>query len=137
MAGKADLTRTPALESGKRAFAMAGLDQSAVDHLMLYDSFTITPVLAMEDLGFAPRGQATRLIADGVTSPGGRLPMNTNGGGLAFAHTGMYGVFTLIEAVTQLRGEAGERQVPCSVSLAHGVGDFLTSTGTCILGGQP
>lgn len=134
MAGKDDLTRTPAVQSGERAFAMADLDRSAVDHIMLYDSFTITPVLAMEDLGFAPRGEATRLVAEGVTSPGGRLPMNTNGGGLAFAHTGMYGIFTLIEAVTQLRGEAGERQVPCSVSLAHGVGDFLTSAGTCILG---
>ncbi len=60
--------------------------------------------------------------------------MNTNGGGLAFAHTGMYGIFTLIESVTQLRGEAGDRQVDCRLSLAHAVGDFLTSTGTCILG---
>ena len=132
-----DLTRTPAARSGARAFAMAGLAPADIDHAMLYDSFTITPVLAMEDLGLAPRGEATGLFASGGTSPGGRLPVNTNGGGLAFAHTGMYGVFTLIESVTQLRGEAGDRQVPCSVSLAHGVGDFLSAAGTAILTRMP
>jgi acetyl-CoA acetyltransferase len=112
---------------------MAGLAPADIDHLMLYDSFTITPVLALEDLGFAGPGAATALVASGATSPGGRLPMNTNGGGLAFAHTGMYGLFTLIESVQQLRGEAGARQVPCSTSLAHGVGDFLSAAGTVIL----
>jgi acetyl-CoA acetyltransferase len=128
-----DPTRTPAVQSGRRAFAMAGMAPADIDHLMLYDSFTITPVLALEDLGFAGPGEATALVASGATSPGGRLPMNTNGGGLAFAHTGMYGVFTLIESVQQLRGEAGERQVPCWASLAHGVGDFLSAAGTVIL----
>lgn len=126
-------TITPAVHSGRRAFAMAGVAPADIDHAMLYDSFTITPLLAMEDLGLAPRGGAWEAFASGATAPGGRLPVNTSGGGLAFAHTGMYGIFTVIESVTQLRGEAGARQVPCSVSLAHGVGDFLSAAGTCIL----
>jgi acetyl-CoA acetyltransferase len=133
IAAMSDLTVTPAVQSGARAFAMAGLAPHDVDHAMLYDSFTITPVLAMEDLGLAERGGATALVASGVTSPGGRLPMNTNGGGLSFAHTGMYGLFTLVECVEQLRGEAGDRQVACSVSLAHAVGDFLSAAGTALL----
>ncbi|WP_157961783.1 thiolase C-terminal domain-containing protein [Acuticoccus kandeliae] len=132
IAGMEDLTRTPAVHSGARAYRMAGLGPADIDHAMLYDSFTITPVLAMEDLGLAPRGGATHRFATD-TGPGGALPVNTNGGGLAFAHTGMYGIFTLIECVTQLRGEAGERQVECEVSLAHAVGDFLSSAATCIL----
>lgn len=134
IAQHADLCLTPSVESGRQAFEMAGVGAEDIDHLMLYDSFTITPVLALEDLGFAERGAGTQLVASGATSPGGARPMNTNGGGLAFAHTGMYGVFTLIEAVTQLRAEAGARQVDCRISLAHAVGDFLTATGTCILG---
>jgi acetyl-CoA acetyltransferase len=101
---------------------------------MLYDSFSITPIMALEDLGFCERGEAPAFVESGHTAPGGDLPMNTNGGGLSFAHTGMYGVFTLIEAVTQLRGEAGRRQVPrCEVALSHGVGEFLSATGTVLL----
>jgi acetyl-CoA acetyltransferase len=128
-----DMTRTPARQSSERAFAMADLTPADVDHAMLYDSFTITPVLAMEDIGLAERGAATALVASGATSPGGRLPMNTNGGGLSFAHTGMYGLFTLVECVQQLRGEADGRQVDCDVSLAHAVGDFLSAAGTALL----
>jgi acetyl-CoA acetyltransferase len=128
-----NLTETAATHSGARAFAMAGLAPSDVDHAMLYDSFTITPILAMEDLGLSERGGGPALVATGATSPGGALPMNTNGGGLSFAHTGMYGLFTLIESTVQLRGEAGKRQVNCNVSLAHAVGDFLSAAGTALL----
>ena len=134
IAQMSDLTRSPANRSGARAYAAAALSPKEVDPVMLYDSFSITPIMALEDLGFCERGEAPAFVESGHTAPGGDLPMNTNGGGLSFAHTGMYGVFTLIEAVTQLRGEAGRRQVPrCEVALSHGVGEFLSATGTVLL----
>ncbi len=130
-----DLTATMARESGARAFAMAGLGPSEVDVLQLYDAFTINPVLFLEDLGFCPKGEGGAFVADGRVAPGGTLPMNTNGGGLSYGHPGMYGIFTLIETVRQLRGEAGDRQVAgAEVGLAHGPGGFMSSQSTAVLG---
>ena len=131
------LTRTAAVESGRRAFAEAGLTPGDVDVAQLYDAFTITPVLFLEDLGFCPKGEGGPFVADGNVGPGGRLPMNTNGGGLSYCHPGMYGLLALVEAVRQVRGECGERQVPdCHVAVAHGNGGVLSSQATVLLGAE-
>jgi acetyl-CoA acetyltransferase len=131
-----DLTVTAARDSGKRAFAMAGLTPADVDVVELYDAFTINTLLFLEDLGFCPKGEAGRFVEGGGIAPGGRLPVNTNGGGLSYCHPGMYGIFLIIEAVRQLRGEGGERQVPdAAVALVHGNGGVLSSQVTAILGG--
>ncbi len=130
-----DLTTTPGVVSGSRAFAMAGLGPDDVDVLMGYDSFTITALLHLEDLGFCPKGEGGPYAADGHLGPGGTLPMNTNGGGLSFTHPGMYGMFLLTEATRQLRGEAAARQVDgAQVAVAHGSGIFLSVMSTAILG---
>ena len=130
-----DLTVTAAVETGRRAFAMAGLSPADVDLVQLYDSFTITVLLALEDLGFCAKGEGGAFVADGRLGPGGVLPANTSGGGLAWTHPGMLGVFLLIEAVRQLRGGLGERQVPdAEVALVHGVGGVLSSHATVVLG---
>ena len=97
--------------SGPAAFAMAGIKPDDVDVLMGYDSFTITVLLHLEDLGFCAKGEGGAFVEDGTLGPGGSLPTNTNGGGLSYTHPGMYGMFLLVEAVRQLRGEAGDRQV--------------------------
>lgn len=130
-----DLTVTAARQSGEEAFAMAGLAPKDIDVLQLYDAFTINTLLFLEDLGFCPKGEGGRFIADGAIAPGGKLPVNTNGGGLSCTHPGMYGIFALIEAVRQLRGECGERQVKnVRTALAHGNGGMLSSQATAILG---
>lgn len=135
IAQMADLTVTAATESGPRAFAMAGLGRSDVDLLMLYDAFTINTILFLEDLGYCPKGEGGRFVADGAIAPGGRLAVNTNGGGLSCVHPGMYGMFLIVEAVTQLRGAAGERQLSdCNVALCHGNGGTLSSQVTALLG---
>lgn len=129
-----DLTVTPGAVSGKRAFAAAGIRPSDVDVLMAYDSFTITALLHLEDLGFCEKGEGGAFVADGRTGPGGELPMNTNGGGLSYTHPGMYGIFLLIEAVRQLRRECGARQVPgADIAVAHGCGQYLSATSTVVL----
>ncbi|MFF2502115.1 thiolase [Streptomyces sp. NPDC058067] len=130
-----DLTVTAATESGRRAFEMAGLTPADVDVVELYDAFTINPVLFLEDLGFCAKGEGGAFVADGGIAPGGRLPVNTNGGGLSYGHPGMYGIFTVIEAVRQLRGDCDERQVDgARVALAHGNGGVLSSQVTALLG---
>ncbi len=130
-----DLTVTAASESGRLAYAMAGLGPSDIDLLQLYDAFTINVLLFLEDLGFCKKGEGGAFVENGAIAPGGRLPVNTNGGGLSCVHPGMYGVFALIEAVRQLRGEAGERQVPgVKTALAHGNGGALSSQATAVLG---
>lgn len=130
-----DLTTTPGVVSGRRAFAAAGLGPDDVDLLMGYDSFTITALLHLEDLGFCAKGEGGPFVADGRTGPGGALPMNTNGGGLSYTHPGMYGMFLIVEAVRQLRGECGERQVPdVDVAVAHGSGLVLSCMSTLVLG---
>lgn len=137
IAQMADLTRTAAAESGPRAFAMAGLTQTDVDLVMLYDAFTITTLLFLEDLGFCPKGEGGRFVQDGAIAPGGRLAVNTNGGGLSCIHPGMYGLFLILEAVTQIRGDAGARQLATSdVALCHGNGGTLSSQVTALLGSE-
>ena len=130
-----DLTRTGAVESGAAAFAEAGIGPEDVDVAEIYDSFTITVLLTLEALGFCGRGEGGPFVEDGKTRPGGSFPMNTNGGGLSYCHPGMYGVLLLVEAVRQLRGEAGKRQTDApEIALAHGTGGVLSSHGTVILG---
>ena len=130
-----DLTVTAARDSGAAAFAMAGLAPKDIDLLELYDAFTINVLLFLEDLGFCKKGEGGAFVENGAIAPGGRLPVNTNGGGLSCVHPGMYGIFTLIEAVRQLRGEGGERQIAgVKTALAHGNGGTLSSQSTTILG---
>jgi acetyl-CoA acetyltransferase len=129
-----DLTVTAATESGERAYRMAGVTTDDIDLLCLYDAFTINTILFLEDLGFCPKGEGGNFVSGGAIGPGGRLAVNTNGGGLSFGHPGMYGVFLVIEAVRQLRGEAGERQQKVEVALVHGNGATLSSQSTAILG---
>ena len=130
-----DLTVTAAAESGPKAFAMAELHASDVDVLELYDAFTINTILFLEDLGFCNKGEGGSFVESGAIAPGGKLPVNTNGGGLSCVHPGMYGIFTLIEAVRQLRNEAGDRQIEgAEIALCHGNGGMLSSQVTAILG---
>ncbi len=130
-----DLTVTAAAESGPRAFAMAEVAPTDIDVVQLYDAFTINTILFLEDLGFCRKGEGGAFVEGGAIAPGGRLPVNTNGGGLSCCHPGMYGIFPLIEAVRQLRGEAGERQIAeTELALVHGNGGQLSSQVTAILG---
>jgi acetyl-CoA acetyltransferase len=130
-----DLTVTGAASSGAQAYAMAGLKPQDIDVVEVYDAFTITTLLFLEDLGFCPKGEGGRFVADGAITPGGRLPVNTNGGGLSYCHPGMYGLFVLMESVRQLRGECGARQVQdCETAIAHGNGGVLSSQSTVVLG---
>jgi acetyl-CoA acetyltransferase len=129
-----DLTVSAAAKSGPEAFAMAGITPKDVDILQPYDSFTITVLLALEDLGFCKKGEGGAFIESGVLRPGGKLPSMTSGGGLSYNHPGALGLMLLIEAVRQLRGEAGDRQVPdAKIGVAHGVGGLLSTAGTVIL----
>src|SRR5690349_19947830 len=132
-----DLTVTGAVASGKEAYAMAKLGPADVDAVELYDAFTLNTMLFLEDLGFCKKGEGGAFVSDGRIGPKGSLPVNTNGGGLSYCHPGMYGLFVLIEAVRQLRGECGARQVKdCEVAIAHGNGGVLSSQSTVILGNQ-
>ena len=120
--------------SGQRAFAMAGVTARDFDHIMLYDAFTSGPPIMLESLGVAKPGEGVHFFEDGRSTPGGSLPINTNGGGLSYTHTGMYGIFPIIEAVRQQRGEAGDRQVPgAKLSLVNGMGGMLSAAGTIVL----
>ncbi len=130
-----DVTVTAASQSGREAFAMAGLKPADMHVAQLYDAFTINTILFLEDLGFCAKGEGGAFVQGGAIAPGGRLPVNTNGGGLSCVHPGMYGIFALIEAVRQLRGEGGERQVAgATTAVAHGNGGTLSSQSTAILG---
>jgi acetyl-CoA acetyltransferase len=130
-----NLTTTGAVESGRRAFGIAGVRPAEIDVVQIYDSFTISVVMALEDLGFCQKGEGGRFVAGGRTGPGGQLPVNTSGGGLSYTHPGAFGIFLIIEAVRQLRGECGARQVPgAGLALVHGIGGWLSSQATLILG---
>ncbi|WP_375262998.1 thiolase [Palleronia sp.] len=132
-----DLTTTAAAQSGPRAMEMAGVSHDDIDVVMLYDAFTINTILFLEDLGFCPKGEGGRFVQDGRIAPGGELAVNTNGGGLSCVHPGMYGLFLIAEAVAQIRGEAGERQIEdCTYALCHGNGGTLSSQCTAILGSE-
>ena len=130
-----DLATTAGTISGPAAFKQAGVTPDEVDLLMGYDSFTITALLHLEDLGFCAKGEGGAFVEDGKLGPGGALPMNTNGGGLSYTHPGQYGMFLLVEAVRQLRGECGPRQVPePAIAVAHGSGGVLSTMATIVLG---
>ncbi len=132
-----DLTAAPGRISGPRAFAMAGIGPGEVDVAQVYDSFTYTVLTTMEDLGFCKKGEGGDFLSGGRIAPGGSLPLNTGGGGLSYTHPGMFGIFTIIEAVRQLRHDyrgQGARQVPdARIGLVHGTGGVLSATGTVIL----
>ncbi|ARB45652.1 thiolase [Alloalcanivorax xenomutans] len=131
----ADLTVTAATQSGRDAYAMAGMGPKDIDVAELYDAFTINTLLFLEDLGFCAKGEAGAFVEEGNISPGGSLPVNTNGGGLSWGHPGMYGIFAAIEGVRQLRGNAGDSQVAgAQTAIVHGNGGTLSSQSTAILG---
>jgi acetyl-CoA acetyltransferase len=114
---------------------MAGIAPADVDVLQLYDAFTINVIMFLEDMGFCKKGEGGAFVAGGRIAPGGALPVNTNGGGLSFAHPGMYGLFTLIEATEQLRGTAGARQINnAEIAIAHGNGCTFSHEFTAVLG---
>jgi acetyl-CoA acetyltransferase len=122
-----DLTVTAAAESGPQAFRMAKLKPGDVDMVSLYDAFTITPILFLEDLRFCPKGEGGRFVSDGAIAPGGKLPVNTSGGLLAKGHpVGATGIAQVVEVVEQLRGRAGARQVTrVRVALTQNAGGVL------------
>jgi acetyl-CoA acetyltransferase len=128
-----DLTVSPAALSGPAAYAQAGVTPADIDVAELYDSFTYTVLVELEDLGFCAKGEGGSFVSDQRTAPGGDFPLNTSGGGLSYTHPGMFGMFLLIEAVRQLRGECGERQVEAEVALVNGMGGYLSSSATAIL----
>jgi acetyl-CoA acetyltransferase len=123
--------------SGAKAFAEAGISHDDVDHLMIYDAFAHLPIYGLEDLGFVGRGEAAEFIWERNTAPGGRLPLNTNGGGLSYMHSGMYGMYALQESVRQLRGTAPAQVEGAEVSVSHGVGGMFAASGTVIMSNQP
>lgn len=130
-----DFTTSAAAVSGPRAFAQAGVHPEDVDVCQLYDSFTSTVLLTVEDLGFCAKGEGGAFIESGALRPGGALPTNTDGGGLASCHPGMRGMFLMVEAVRQLRGECAERQVPdAALACVHAMGGFFSHSATMILG---
>jgi acetyl-CoA acetyltransferase len=135
LANMPDLTTSPAAISGPRAFQMAGVSHQDLDVVEVYDSFSYTALVTLEALGFCKPGEGGAFVSGQRTAPGGDFPLNTSGGGLSYTHPGMYGMFLLIEATRQLRGECYERQVPnAKLALVNGTGGALSSTGTLILG---
>lgn len=133
-----DLTRLGAAGAGADAFRRAGITAADVDVLEVYDSFTITAALSVEALGFCGEGEVLDFIQGGRIRPGGELPLDTSGGGLSYCHPGQFGILLLVEAVRQLRGEAGDRQVPdARIAVAHGTGGIMSTHATVVLGVDP
>lgn len=122
--------------SGKKAFDEAGITPADVDHLMIYDAFAHLPFYGLEALGFCKQGEAPQFIWEGNTRPGGKLPLNTNGGGLSYMHSGMYGMYALQESVRQLRGTAAAQVSGATISVAQGVGGMFAAAGTVILSNE-
>ena len=118
--------------SGKKAFDEAGISHADVDHLMIYDAFAHLPLYGLEDLGFCKPGEAAPFIRERNTAPGGRLPLNTNGGGLSYMHSGMYGMYALQESVRQMRGIAPAQIPGAKIAVSHGVGGMFAASGTII-----
>jgi len=130
-----DLTVSSAAQCGPVAFARAGLTPADVDVAQIYDSFTITLLLTLEDLGFCAKGDGGAFVEGGRLRYDGALPTNTDGGGLSACHPGMRGMYLIVEAVRQLRGECGVTQVPgAEVALVHGTGGMLSAGATMLLG---
>lgn len=123
--------------SGRDALRSAGIGHDAIDHLMIYDAFAHNPIFGLEGLGFVDDGDAAAFIADGNTRPGGDLPMNTNGGGLSYAHSGSYSMLLMQESIRQVRGEAPAQVPDVSVSMAHGWGGFWSACATVIFANEP
>ena len=133
-----DMTSSAAFKvSSRQAFQEAGITHGDVDHLMIYDAFAHLPIYGLEDLGFVGRGEAGAFIQEGNTSPGGKLPMNTNGGGLSYTHTGMYGMFAMQEAIRQVRGEAAHQVPGVKVSFCQGVGGMFMAAGSLVFTNEP
>jgi acetyl-CoA acetyltransferase len=131
----ADFTESKAFRlAGRAAFAEAGITTADVNHLMVYDAFAHVPIYGLEALGFTAKGEAGPFIADGNTEPGGRLPLNTNGGGLSYTHTGMYGMFAIQEGVRQVRGEAAAQVPDVDISVVVGNGGMFATSGVLVLG---
>jgi acetyl-CoA acetyltransferase len=130
--------------AGPKIFAEAGITHQDVDHLMIYDapcslpgaSFAHLPIYGLEDLGFVPRGEAGAFIAERDTAPGGKLPLNTNGGGLSYMHSGMYGMYALQESVGQMRGTAPAQISGAKISVCHSVGGMFAASGTIIISNE-
>ena len=120
-------------EASAEAMQTAGIGHADVDHLMIYDAFAHLPIYGLEDMGFVGRGEAVEFIRSGATSPGGRLPLNTNGGGILYAHTGMYGMFALLEAVRQLQGRAAAQLDSPRTSMVLGAGGMFSAAGAVVL----
>ena len=132
-----DFTESQAFKkSAERAFRLSGVERKDVDHLQLYDAFVHTPMYGLEALGFVKPGESGPWFAEGHSAPGGDLPINTNGGGLSYTHTGMYGMFALQESVRQLRGEADAQVQNVKISIAHGPAGFFAAAGTVVMTNQ-
>jgi acetyl-CoA acetyltransferase len=130
-----DFVTSAGAQSGPEAFDLAGLRPDDVDTIQFYDSFTITVLMLLEDHGFCAKGEGGAFVAEGHLKRGGKLPLNTDGGGLSSCHSGMRGIHLIIEAVRQLRGDAGEAQVPdAKVALCAGSGGYLSCIGSVLLG---
>ena len=130
-----DLTSSGAFRrSGAAAFTEARLAPDDIDHVMLYDALAVLPLMALEDLGFVGRGESGAFWAEGHTAAGGRLPVNTTGGGLNYTHSGMYGMYALLESVRQVRGEAAAQVEGVQTSLVHAIGGMFQAAATLVLG---
>ena len=129
-----DLTSFRAFrDASAEALRTADLKHTDIDHLMIYDAFAHVPLYGLEDAGFVAKGEAAAFIGSGATSPGGKLPLNTNGGGMLYAHTGMYGMFALLEAVRQLQGRAAAQVDNVKTSLVMGCGGMFSAAGVVAL----
>jgi acetyl-CoA acetyltransferase len=135
-----DFTATSAAASAQAAYRMAGMGPGDMEMAMIYDSFTVTAGITAEMLGLTPRGEGPSLWANGNASPGGKFPVNTNGGGLSFSHSGMYGMMLLIEAYRQLSGTAEDgvhgiegKQTSAQSAVVNGTGGLLSVTGTLVM----
>jgi acetyl-CoA acetyltransferase len=132
-----DFTQSTAFRiSGRKAFAEAGITHADVDHLMIYDAFAHLPLYGLEDLGFCKEGEAAGFVHDRNTAIGGKLPLNTNGGGLSYMHSGMYGRYALQESVRQMRGVAPAQVPTAKISIAHGVGGMFAASGTIVFSNE-
>ena len=135
IASMPDLTVTGVANASRRAFAQAGVKPAEIDVVELYDAFTINTILFLEDMGFCPKGEGGRFVEGGAIAPGGKLPVNTNGGGLSCTHPGMYGLFTMVEAAQQVMHAAGERQIAnARLAVSQGNGGELSSEAVLVLG---
>jgi acetyl-CoA acetyltransferase len=132
-----DFTSSQAFRlSGGEAWRTSGISHDDVDHLMIYDAFAHLPLYGLEDLGFCKRGEAADFIWERNTALGGKLPMNTNGGGLSYMHSGMYGMYALQESIRQMRGISPAQVPDAQVSFCHGVGGMFAASGSVVFTNQ-